>query len=97
MQHGLDSRAGPPIADVAREQQVDRPADEIVAGEAGQRLHVMVREDDPAVGVRDHQALGRRLQQRAGLDQASKPGERGIVARARSLRSQMTCLPTPLR
>ena len=67
------------VAEVARQQELDRRAHQILTREAGQRLHVMVREHDPAVGVRDDQALRGRLQQRAGLDQASQPGERRIV------------------
>ena len=77
--HGLQTAADLAVEDVAREQEADGLAHQVITREAGQRLRVVVREHDPAVIVGDHQALGRGLQQRARLDQASQPSERRIV------------------
>ena len=61
----LDAGPGGLLARIRLDEPVDGPVDELVPREARQRLGVVVREHDPAVGVRHYQAFRGGLQQRA--------------------------------
>jgi hypothetical protein len=71
--HGFDPAAGRQPDDVARDQQLDRAADELSSHEAGELLDLVVRVQDAAVGAYHEEAFRGGVEQRAGLDQAGEP------------------------
>ena len=78
----LDAGSGRLIPGIRREETVDGPVPELLPRESRQRLDMTVGEHDPAVGVRDHQAFGRRLQQGSRLHEA---GQAETLGRSRPL------------
>ena len=75
--HRVDARAGRSPPGGSAPPASRRLTDEFVAREPREGLGVAVREDDPAVVGGDDEALGRGLEQRAGLDRAGDGGGLG--------------------
>ena len=77
--HRFDPGSLRKIQEVGGDQQLDRGSDELTPREPGELLDVPVGIDDPAVGLGHDEALGRRLQQRPGLDPIRQLRRRRVV------------------